>query len=106
MAVVVPPLVYPVPLFIDLVAFAFDRAGAPRLNVTSWYRAGDPRLHGRGLALDLQGSFGALQAMGFAWRSLGLDAIDEAPAAGVRVNPVLHIELDGPVLRMLGVDFR
>lgn len=116
--VVIPELVYPVTIFVQLVAIAFERAGRPRLRVSSWVRSqqrtlelaeaglGKPTsLHPRGLALDLQGEPGALQAMQIAWRALGLDAVRETPLAGVRVNPVLHIELDGPALRRIGVSF-
>ena len=117
--VVVPELVYPVTIFVQLVAIAFDRAGRPRLSVSSWLRTDQRQvelaeqglgvvrsLHTRGLALDLQGEPGARQAMGNAWRALGLDAVDEPGGVQGRINPVLHIELDGPALRRLGVDFR
>jgi len=118
-AVTVPPMVYPVTLFVQCVGIAFDRAGRPRLTVSSWLRTDQRQvelaeqglgvvrsLHTRGLALDLQGTAPARQAMGTAWRALGLDAIDEPGGVQGRVNPVLHIELDGPALRRLGVDFR
>lgn len=116
--VVVPPMVYPVTLFSQCVLLAFQRAGRPRLTVSSWLRSDQAQrelvelgtgavrsLHTKGLAMDLQGSDSARQARGTAWRALGLDALDEGPAAS-RIRPVLHIELDGPVLRALGVDFR
>ncbi len=118
MSVLIPEMVYPVTVFVQLVRIAFDRAGRPSLRVSSWLRTeqrtrelaeaglGKPTsLHPRGLAMDLQGAPDALQAMQTAWRALGLDAVSEAPALGVRVNPVLHIELDGPALRRLGVSF-
>jgi len=111
-------MVYPVTLFSQLIAIAYDRAGRPKLTVSSWLRSQErtlelaeagvgklTSLHPRGLAMDLQGSAAALQAMQSAWRGLGLDAIREAPVAGVRLSPVLHIELDGPALRRLGVSF-
>lgn len=116
--VVVPEMVYPVTVFVQLIGIAFERAGRPKLRVTSWLRTeqrtlelaeagfGKARsLHPRGLAMDLQGTAAALQAMQSAWRALGLDAISEAPRPGIRVNPVLHIELDGPALRRIGVSF-
>ena len=118
MAIEIPQLVYPVTVFVQLVSIAFERARRPRLTVTSWLRssaqqlelvelgAGAQRsLHPLGLAMDLQGTAQARQAMGTAWRALGLDAVDESPGP-TRVNPVLHIELDGPALRRIGVDFR
>jgi len=111
-------MVYPVTIFVQLLDVAYRRAGAPRLTVSSWLRPPETQqelvelgtgalrsLHPLGLAMDLQGTLGARQAMGTAWRALGLDAIDEGPSAS-RVNPVLHIELDGPALRRLGIDFR
>jgi len=118
-ALVIPPMVYPVTVFVELVGVAFDKAGRPRLRATDWLRT-DKRavelaelgagvvqsLHVKGLALDLQGTGAALQAMLSAWRALGLDALLEAPLPGVRVNPVLHIELDGPALRRIGVSFK
>lgn len=118
MALQIPPMVYPVTVFVQLLGVAFERAGRPRLTVSSWQRSTAAQqelvelgtgairsLHPKGLAMDLQGSAAARQALGNAWRALGLDAIDEGPAAS-RLNPVLHIELDGPALRRVGVDFR
>lgn len=118
MAIEIPPLVYPVTVFLQLLDIAYARAGRPRLIVSSWLRSDQRQqelvelgtgalrsLHPKGLAMDLQGSLAARQALGAAWRALGLDALEEPPGPS-RINPVLHIELDGPRLRALGVDFR
>jgi len=111
-AVVAPPLIYPVPQFLIVVEFAFRQAGSPRIGVSSWLRTdtkalelaeqgrgvGLRSLHNRGLALDLVGPAPSLGAFAEAWQRLGLDALFEPDH--------LHIELDGPALRSLGVDFR
>jgi len=132
-AVVVPQMVYPVTLFVQCLGIAFERAGRPQLIVSSWLRSLEAQddlveqgrgvgnsLHLKGLAMDLQGKFvypgrfTDLGPMEQAWRSLGLDAVR---GGGTRVEPTfppsvrfsreyLHIELDGPRLRELGVDFR
>lgn len=119
MAVVIPPMVYPVDVFIEAVSIAFDQAGRPRgLRVTSWLRTVAQQeqllslggvqdsLHLKGLALDIVGPRAAdgtpgpgLVALGAAWARLGLDALFSAQGN-------LHIEFDGSALRRLGVDFR
>lgn len=126
-------MVYPVTLFAQLIGIAFVKAGRPQLVVTSWLRSSTDQedlleqgrgvvnsLHLKGLAMDLQGKFvypgrfADLSGMEEAWRSLGLDAVR---GGGTRLEPTippqirlgreyLHIELDGPALRRLGVDFR
>ena len=93
-----------------------QRIGEPTLNgqrlpFSSAVRAGDTVYLSGALGVDADGRLAdgmaaqARQAMGTAWRALGLDAVDESPGP-TRVNPVLHIELDGPALRRIGVDFR
>ena len=125
-------MVYPVTLFVQLLSIAFQRAGRPRLRVTSWQRPPEQQeqlvsqgrgvvnsLHLQGLAMDLQGADlirpqTAENALLEAWQTLGLDAYrgltplrtdPEGPSLG-RQTYYLHIELDGPALRRLGVDFR
>ena len=132
MALIVPRMVYPVTLFVQLLSIAFQRAGRPRLRVTSWQRPPEQQeqlvsqgrgvvnsLHLQGLAMDLQGADlirpqTAENALLEAWQTLGLDAYrgltplrtdPEGPSLG-RQTYYLHIELDGPALRRLGVDFR
>jgi len=107
----VPPLVFPVDAFVRIVDFVHAQAGRPRLQVTSWLRTvqnqaeliefegGAVRsLHTKGLALDLVGTAPSLQAFARGWRALGLDALAESDH--------LHVELDGPGLRVFGIDFR
>jgi len=108
---VVPELVFPVDVFITLVDRIHAQAGRPSLGVSSWLRTSSKQLelleqgrgvvrslHLRGLALDLVGAPPALQAFQRGWIALGLDALPEGDH--------LHVELDGPVLRRLGLDFR
>lgn len=99
----VPPLVFPVNVFVTMLAAALARSGARNLRVSSWLRtqvldegAGPRSLHLRGLAMDLIGADTA--AFAAAWRSFGLDAVVESDH--------LHVEFDGPSLRALGFDFR
>lgn len=141
MAVVQPPLVYPVTVLLQLLNIAFRqaelpvRSGSSRLKVSSWLRTPSQQddlveqsrgvansLHLQGLAMDIVGLVDDLQRLAAAWRRLGLDAVlgggttrqvGEAPLPnGAKVplyettRPYLHIELDGPRLRELGVDFR
>ena len=111
--VVVPPMVYPVTLFTELVGRVFTaRITQTRgVRVSSWLRTAAKTLelreqgrgvvnslHQRGLAIDLVGTAVQLGAMRAGWVALGLDAVDEGDH--------LHLELDGPALRRLGVDFR
>lgn len=109
--VVVPPLVPPVLQFAWLVAWVLQASGARGLRLTSWLRTESQQedllargrgvvrsLHIRGLAMDLVGPPAALMAFARGWIGLGLDAVLEADH--------LHIELDGPALRALGLDFR
>lgn len=125
-------MVYPVTVFLQCLSIAFERAGRPRLRVTSWQRPPEQQeqlvnqgrgvvnsLHLQGLAMDLQGSDlffpnRAEDALLEQWQVLGLDAYrgltplrtdPEGPSLG-RQTYYLHIELDGPALRRLGVDFR
>lgn len=137
MAVLVPDMVYPVTLFVQLLTLAFERAGRPRLRVSSWLRSVQQQddlveqsrgvansLHLKGLAMDLiPGDVAGMERLGQAWRGLGLDAVfgggqtfvagpdiilpngAKVPNTG-RTIRYLHIELDGPALRRLGVDFR
>ena len=109
--VVVPTMVYPVTLFVQLIAIAVTRDPRIRgIRASSWLRTsakqrelnelgrGVPRsLHERGLAMDLIGQPAQVSAMRSAWLAYGLDAVDEVDH--------LHIELDGPALRRLGVRF-
>lgn len=111
--VVVPPMVYPVTLFVDCIVRTFNaRAAQARgVRVSSWLRTAAQQLelreqgrgvvrslHEKGLAMDLVGTAAQLGAMRAGWIALGLDAVDEGDH--------LHLELDGPALRRLGIDFR
>jgi hypothetical protein len=109
---VIPELRYPVTLFVQLLGIALLQAGYPRLSVSSWKRTeqksielaelgkgvGPRSLHNLGLAMDLTGSSAALGSFQRAWVGFGLVAGAEADH--------LHVELDGPALRRIGVDFR
>lgn len=141
MAVTIPEMVYPVTVFVQLIAIAWrqaeipQRTGAQRLKVTSWARSVQQQddlveqsrgvvnsLHLKGLAMDLVGIRQDLDALARAWRRLGLDAVigggvtrqvGSITLPGGADFPTyettrlyLHIELDGPRLRALGVDFR
>lgn len=119
MALQIPPMVYPVTVFVELLSIAFDQAGRPRgLRATSWLRssAGNEQLlslgavrnslHKKGLAIDIVGPRAAdgtpgpgLVALGAAWARLGLDALFSAQGN-------LHLELDGSALRRLGLSFK
>lgn len=109
--VVVPALVSPVTEFVVLIAWTLQRTGARGLRVTSWLRSEADQedllsrgrgvvrsLHLRGLAMDLVGPPASLMAFAAGWVALGLDAVLESDH--------LHIELDGPSLRAVGIDFR
>jgi hypothetical protein len=139
-AVVIPPMVYPVTVFVQLLTIAFRQAEQPTgLVVTSWLRSVSQQddlveqgrgvgnsLHLKGLAMDLSvknaSALPGLDRLGLRWRGLGLDAVFGGGVEtrvgeiilpnGARVpntqvtRRYLHIELDGPALRRLGVDFR
>lgn len=109
--VAVPPLVSPVTEFVVLIAWTLQRTGARGIRVSSWLRTEQQQedlrsrgrgvvrsLHLRGLAMDLVGPPATLMAFAAGWVALGLDAVLESDH--------LHIELDGPSLRALGIDFR
>lgn len=112
MAVVVPPIVYPVSLFAQLLGQVLYTSGATGIRARSWLRTdtkslelfelgkgvGLRSLHNLGLAMDLVGTTRQVNAFRQGWLALGLDAVPEGDH--------LHVELDGPVLRRLGVDFR
>lgn len=111
MAVLIPQIVFPVNVFVLLLAQVLQASGARGLSVTSWLRTEQKQrelleegrgvvrsLHLKGLAMDLIGSPAAIQAFQRGWIGLGLDAQLEADH--------LHVELDGPLLRRLGLDFR
>lgn len=111
MAVIVPPLVFPVDVFALVLAQVLRSSGASGLRVTSWLRTEQKQLellergrgvvrslHLKGLAMDLVGTPAAIAAFQRGWIGLGLDAVLEADH--------LHVELDGPALRRIGLDFR
>jgi len=111
------------------------RNGGDRLKVSSWLRSPTQQddlveqgrgvansLHPKGLAMDIVGISDDLQRLAAAWRRLGLDAViggGTTRQVGTARLPngatfpqfettrqYLHLELDGPRLRELGVDFR
>ena len=100
MAVRVPPFTLRAAIFAQLVSVVSKIAGV-QPQVTSWYRTPDENaavggkpnsLHLVGEAIDLVfGSSVEAARVQNIWRTIGLDAVDEADH--------LHLELDGPLLR-------